>query len=129
VPPKLLAGVDVRDVHLDEGDGHGGEGVPDRHRRVSEGAGIDDHEAGAIGARGVQPVDDLALVVALEGVQAEPGRGRLGAQPVLDLGQRGAAIDLGLTSAESVQIGAVDDQHVHASNSPTGGLAEARRHD
>src|SRR6516162_11355523 len=58
-------------------------------------------------------------------------RGGLLAQPRIDLGQRGAAVDLGLALAEQVQVGAVQDQNLHGAlirallGSPATGCARA----
>jgi hypothetical protein len=102
-----LAAVDVREVELDDRAGAHFQRVEDRDRGEAQARGVDD-DAGLGVDRLVDPADDLALVVRL----AELERVRPGgvAAHRLDLGKRGAAVDLGLAGAEPVQVRAV--QHV-----------------
>ena len=62
--PEGLALVDVGDMHLDDREFAGVQGVEDGDRRVREGGGIDDDAAGPL-ARLMNPVDDLEFGIAL----------------------------------------------------------------
>ena len=107
---EALASVDVGQVHLDEGDGHRSQGVAHGDAGMRVGSGVDDDERGPVGTGGLDAVDQRAFVVALEMVEGSPmPAGQVG-QPGIDVGQRGVAVDLGLTGAQQVQVGAMNDQ-------------------
>ena len=85
------------------------------HAGMGIGAGVEHHtgqRARRIHApRYVQRVDQLALVVALAKIQSK-AIGRTGALAQgLHIGQGLAAIDLRLTRAQQVQVGAVQNHH------------------
>ena len=74
-------------------------------------------------SRCVQPVDERALVVRLEEVDLEPELGGADRDPVVDLVQRLAAVDLGLARAEQVEVRALEDEdarHARASAAAAG---------
>ncbi len=119
---ELLAGVDVGDVHLDEGQLGRLEGVAQGQAVVGQGAGVYQDAVGAAGLR-LQEIDDLTLVVRLEGRD-------LGAEfagplphPVLDLFEGDGAVYLRLSLAEQVEVRAVDQQYAHLRS---GGLPARR---
>src|SRR3546814_9757606 len=63
--PKRLAGVRIRQMHLDHRRRDRLDRVVERDRAMRVGAGIDDHRLGAPGLGLVEPVDEMALVVRL----------------------------------------------------------------
>ena len=106
VVAERLPLVDVRDVHLDERDRHGREGIADRHTGVGVGARVEDHAcqgAGGVQAAGfVDPVHQLAFVV---GLQCRDLSGRAGGRGLRletadDVRQCRAAIDSRFAGAE-----------------------------
>jgi len=65
VAPELLAPVHVRQVDLDDRQRDRRDGVAERERVVRERAGIEDDAGEALAPRGLEPVDELALVIGL----------------------------------------------------------------
>ena len=86
--------------------------VAQRNAGVGEASGIQ-NQALDLAPRRLQAVDQGALVIRLEGLEPRPGFGRQALQPGLDLGERGAPVDLGLSPAEFVQVGAIEEQDPH----------------
>ena len=80
----------------------------DRDRGVGEAGRIDHDAGGLLGAGLLNPVDDLALVVRLPELDREAVRGRGLAAELLDVLERGAAVDLRLARAEQVEVRAVE---------------------
>src|SRR6516164_2342289 len=72
LPPKRLAGVRVRQMHLDERQPRGQNRVAQRNARVSEGRGVDDEEGHPLRASLVDALNELVLRVALEADQIVP---------------------------------------------------------
>ena len=94
---ERLARVDVADV--DHGD-----------RGVGVAASVE-HDAAVVKAHGLQAVDNLALDVAL--IHIDRVLRELVGQLLQILVERAVAINLGLTFAHEVQVGAVDDVDGH----------------
>jgi len=84
---KALAPVHVGQVYFDERNGHGGQCVAQRDAGMRQRAGVDDDELRAVEPCRVQPIDQTALVVALEGLQRDPESGRDLGQLALDVGE------------------------------------------
>ena len=104
-----------------------GEGVPDRDARVGERRGVDQDEPDALALRGMEAVDDLALVVALEGGQREPRGLRPAGEPVVDVRERLVPVDRRLAGAEQVEVGPLEHQDRPTFGRPgTRGLGLAR---
>ena len=99
-PPPLLALVDVREVHLDDGHREELERVVDRPRVVRPRAGIDDHAVRPL-VRLVAPVDELALVVRLPAADRALELERPLVDPRLELGEPEAAVELGIAAARA----------------------------
>src|SRR4051812_45439344 len=93
--PPLLALVDGRQMHLHRRQPRHLEGVPDRPRVVGPRARVEDQAVGAL-PRAVEPLHELALVVRLREARLhlEPAGELLDLH--LELGQRDAAVVLGL---------------------------------
>ncbi len=103
---ERLARVDVAHVHLDGGQIHRRDGVAQGVGVVGQRAGVDQDAVGPI-ARGVDRVNQRALVVRLEDTQLDPRLIRRRLQHRVDLVQRRAAIDARLARAEQVQVRSV----------------------
>ena len=112
---KLLAGMHIADMQLDQGHARAFDGVVQRHAGVRVGPGVEHHASQAscrVHAPGlVQGIDQLAFVVALAEIKRK-AIGRAGALTQrLHVGQGLAAIDLRLARAQQVQVGAVQNHH------------------
>jgi hypothetical protein len=85
--PELLPGVHVRDVDFHSGHLHRRDGVPNGHRRVGVGAGVE-HDADCLAPRSVDRVHEGAFMVGLETlhVEAVSRAGVLG--ELFDVGER-----------------------------------------
>ncbi len=108
VAAPLVAVLDVGEVDLDRGQAGDVERVGDRAAVVSPGAGVDDRRVGEVG-QAVQVLDELALVVGLEEDRFEPELVRPVGDPLLQLAQREAAVDLRVATVEDVEVDAVED--------------------
>lgn len=105
-----LARGDVADVHLDDGQRERADAVGQGQARVGVGARVERDALRAVGARGLQAVDQRAFRVALVVRQlhvriacAERGEALL---HVL------RAVDRGFALAQQVQVGAVQDEYL-----------------
>ena len=112
VPAKRFAGVNVRQVNLDERQPDAGQRVAQRNARVREGAGVDQDRRRAVAARGVHALDQRVLRVALVRRQPDAERSRLLAQPGDDVVERARAVMARLPTAQQVQVRPVDQQDV-----------------
>ena len=101
----------IGEVHLDEGDGDTRKGVAQRHAGMGERRRVDDDANRSIGARLLNAVDQLALVIALTTVDMHAQLTAETHQSGVDVGQRGDTLDVRLTGSEQIQIGAVQHQH------------------
>src|SRR5690606_10988577 len=101
------AGVRVGQVDFDVRDRDRGQRVADRHAGMGERGGVDQDERGTIVARGLDPLDQHVLGVGLQALEFVAGGGGLLVQGGVDVGQRGAPVDLRLAGAEQVEVGAV----------------------
>src|SRR5439155_25205689 len=63
--------------------------------------------------RALQPVDQLALVIGLSAFDRVAPPACVLAECPIDLGERDAAVDTGLTGPEQIQVRAVQDEHFH----------------
>src|SRR5688500_17679637 len=100
-PALLLAGVDVREVHLHIREVDADEGVADRETRVSVGAGVDDDSIRAVGER-VNRADEIALSIVLRAVHFDGELLGDRGQRFLDLAERGVTVDVRLAPAEQI---------------------------
>jgi len=58
----------------------------------------------------VEEIDELALRVALEGEQFDPGQGGLSPEAGVDLGQGRRPVDVGFPLPQKVKVWAVEDE-------------------
>ncbi len=68
---KALASMNVRKMDLDRRSAAAGDGVAQRDRGVGIGSGVDD-DAGSLGSRLLNPVDQMTFMVRLAEVIAAP---------------------------------------------------------
>lgn len=106
MPSKWFACKDVTQMNLNRGEPNPQKGVMDRHRCVAVRTGINDDSAGAAGG-GLDPVDELALLVGLTKINLKSKRNSRFLAVFLDIGERSVPIDLRFPSAQEVQIGSV----------------------
>jgi len=105
---ERLASKNIAEVHLDEGQTHREEGVPNADRTVGE-AGSIDQDPLEIMARSLDPVNQHSLMVRLIGDQlSAQGVGQLSKVGV-DLGEGLVAVEAGLAGTEQVEVGSVED--------------------
>ena len=108
--PERLAGVDVGQVRLDDDELGTGDRVAQGDAVVGERAGVEDH-AVDVAPGVVQPADQLALDVRLEVDEVDVGLGGVRPQVGEDVVQGVAAVHLGLSRSEQVEIRSVEDEH------------------
>src|SRR5215207_4648400 len=106
--PPLLPRHHVGDVDLHRRQPGQLEGVTDRPAVMRPGAGVHDHGVGEL-RQPVQVLDELALVVGLELPGLEVELPRPAPDLLLELGEGEAAVVLGITATEDVQVCAVHD--------------------
>ena len=106
---KRLALKNIGQMHLDHRQIGAPQGVQESHRCVRVGAGIDDDGSRAIW-RALNPVDQLALRVALPEIDAKAEVCPLAPAQRFDIGKRLAAINLRLAGAQHIQVGTVQYQ-------------------
>jgi len=120
--PERLARVDVRQVHFDERDSRGQQGVTQRDAGVREGRRVEEDEADAVRRGAVDPRDQFVLGVALGEVEAVTF-----AESGLDGGKRVGAVDPRLAGAEQVQVRAIEYQDGRHHAARLSGLARVLR--
>lgn len=109
VVPKVLAGVHIRDVHLDQRRAQFGAGIPQGDRGVGERARVEDDGVARVRG-GMYPPQQIRLVVALSHHGFQPQRAGLALDQRDQLVVCGAAVDLGFAASEPPQIRAVEHQ-------------------
>src|SRR5205085_6991281 len=121
VSPPLLPLVDVREVHLDDRNGERLERVVDRPGVMRPRGGIDDDPVDRV-VGVVAPFDELPLVVRLAALHRELELASPLVDAALELGDRNAAVELGIAPPDHVQVDPVQDENPHAIN-----LSSSRR--
>jgi hypothetical protein len=101
--------VDLHDRHLDRGDR-----VAEGDRVVGERARVEDDAGEPLALRGLEPVDQLALVIRLPALDRVAAATRMIAEHAVDLRERDLAVHPGLAGAEQIQVGAVQHENFHA---------------
>src|SRR3954454_1494891 len=100
---KAFASMNIGKMDLDRRSGAAGDGIAQSDRGVGVGAGIDD-DARALRSRLLDPVDQLSFVVGLEERDRNSQGLSLVAHELLDVRQRGAAVNLRLSAAEHIDV-------------------------
>ena len=109
MPAKLLAGMDIADMHLNDRRLHREQRVQNRDRCRRVARGIDDKPGRFFRPRIIDPIDDLALVIGLAEDQCKTVSLGRSAAKLFDVGKRRPAIDMGLAGAEQIEVGSVKD--------------------
>ena len=105
-----FAGVHIGEVHFNEGNGHGGQGVAQGDAGVRVGGRVDDDEADALLARCRHPLNQGAFVVALERFEINVGGGCPFGKRQIDVSQGCLTVVVGFARPQQIAIGAVQDQ-------------------
>lgn len=100
----------ITHMQLDKWNPHAQQRIPDRDRRMREGARVDDDAVDLVAGRGVDAVDEGAFVVGLEGLEGGVEGGGVGGAGRLDVGEGGGAVDVWFAGAEEVEVGAVEEE-------------------
>ena len=126
-PPPFLALLDVREVHLDDGHPEELDRVADRVAVVRPRAGVEDDAVRPV-ERVVAPVDELALVVRLPAARRALVLVRPRVDAALELGEREAAVVVGVAPVEHVEVDAVQDCDPHGATLTRDQRVERRTH-
>ena len=106
-----IAGMDVRDVHLDDGAGEHPEGIEQRNGLETEARGVD-HDDRLLAEGVVHPLDDLVLGVGLREEELEPQLARHPFAFAAHVVKCRGAVQLRLSQTEHVQVRAVQDEEL-----------------
>src|SRR6266480_695523 len=113
VMAKLLAGVDVRHVHLDDRRRENRKRVPDAVAVVRPGAGVDEHGVDLVGEAFVDALAHRGFAVGLEALDRHPELLAERLQLSVDLGQRDRPVVSGIALAEHVEVDTVEHENLH----------------
>ena len=97
-------------MHFDKRDGHGRQGVSQGNAGMGIAARIDDDEGHPFAAGGLDAIDQIAFVVALEADQFDRGCLGLAGEGCVDVRQCLLPVDFRLACPEEVQVGAMHHQ-------------------
>lgn len=104
---KCLALVDVADVHLDEANLAGADGIAQGNAGMGQAARIDNAESDAAVGPLMDFIDQGAFMIALKGFNASVVRGGLSGERGENVVKGGAAIDFGFAHAQAVEVGSI----------------------
>src|SRR5678816_3901607 len=108
-------------MYLDERHADCRKGVAQGDRGVGQAGRVDQDEGSAIGPGSLYPSDQFVFGIRLETLDTVPAFGCARGQVGIDLGQRGAAVDLRLACAEQIEVRAVQyEDFCHLSRRPAG---------
>src|SRR5262249_19175250 len=113
-----LASKDVGQVNLDNRQRGRRKSVEHRDRGMGQRPGIENDSVRRF-ARLLDPIDELAFVIALPKIDLEIERRGAGQAARLDIGQRVMTVDRRVTYPEQVQIGAVQDKDDRQASPPS----------
>lgn len=99
----------IAHMQLDERDTDAEQRIADSDGGVRVGARVDDDTVDTA-ARGLDTVDDCALVIRLEGLEGCAERGGVSFAGGFHVGEGRAAVDVGFAGPEEVEVGAVDEE-------------------
>jgi hypothetical protein len=98
-------------MYFNEWKSDGGKGVADRNTGVCERSGVHYKKECSVELGALDPVDQSALMIALEKDHFCGAIARNFRQLRLDVGESFGAVDCGLPRSEEVQVGSVQDQN------------------
>lgn len=104
-----LASVNIAHMKLDKWNANTQQRIADGNGGVRVGAGVD-HNSVDLAARGLDAVDNGTLVIGLEGIKGAVVADGNGAAVRFDVGEGGAAVDVGFARAQEVKVGAVNEE-------------------
>ena len=114
---EFLAGVYVRNMHLNRGDPGGFEGIKERDAGVGVGTGIQDDAVNSLKKALVDTIDERALVIALHTLDGNTLFLRVVFNG-LDEGIIGlVSVDARLTNTEQIEVGTVQNVDLHRESS------------
>jgi hypothetical protein len=96
-----LSGVNIRDVHFNKGDCHAQKSIAERNTGMCEPSWVDDDDVN-LGASLVDPVNQLAFMVALKVFQLYSMLSGEFATGVFNVLQSSGSVDLRLSQAEKI---------------------------
>src|SRR5690554_3143571 len=108
---KLLALIDIGQMHFDERNLDARQRVSYRYAGMGIRSSIDDDVLRTVSPGFLNAIDKIALVIALVNHQRGTMLGRQIFKSFIDIGQAKSTVDLGLACAEQVEIGAVQNQN------------------
>ena len=109
--PKLLALKNVGQMHFDEWNAGRQQGISQCHTCVRESSRIDEDKLDLIGERFLHKIHKLMFGIALPGIQLVTCFRGNARNVLIDLIKCRTAIMLGLSSAEQIQVGTVQNQN------------------
>src|SRR5262249_47311001 len=113
VASKLLPTVYVRQVDLHDRQLDRGHRVAERDRVMRERAGGEDDACEPLALRGLEPVDQLALMIRLPALDRVAAATPVVAEHTIDLCERDLAVHGGLPGAEQVEVRPVQHEDLH----------------
>jgi hypothetical protein len=108
---ERLPPVDIRQMYLDEGDGHRRQGITQGNTGMGIGGRVDDNEADVLLAGRLHPVDQFAFMVALEAFEADTEGAGTGFHRLVDGGQGGTPVNLRFPGSQKVKVWPMEDQN------------------
>ena len=110
--PEFFPGMDIREMHFNGRDTRAGNRIPESHTRMRVGSRVeDDHIRLAPGL--LNPSHQFAFQICLPEIDRCSLLACHLADHLLDVRQRGPAIDFRFTLSEQVEIRSIQDEQVH----------------
>jgi hypothetical protein len=81
---------------------------------VRERARVEDDAGEPLAEGGLEPVDELSLVIRLPALDRVAATAGVLAEHTIDFGERDATVDARLAGAQEIQVRTVQDQDLHA---------------
>ena len=115
---ELFPGMDVGQVDLDRRDGSGSDGVPDGNACVGISPRIDDNRV-VMTLGLLDPSHQLSFGVVLLEINLHLHPARFATDFGFNVSQRLSTVGLGLSLAQQVQVGPVQEQNLHIATAAT----------
>src|ERR1035437_5790602 len=109
---ESFALMNIRDMHFDEGDGNRGKRISQCDAGVSQAAGIDHNCVHTLGFGSLDAVNQDTFMIALEANQHCASFDSLRRGGILDICQRICSVDFRFTSAEQIQVRAIQQEDI-----------------
>lgn len=111
VVAECLTAVNIGEMHLDKRNLDGNQGITKRNAGVGQSRRIDDDERRSLYFRGMNPLDELTFMIALEAFDRDAENLTSQGQPVIDVLQAFGAINLGFARSQQIQVGSVENKY------------------